>query len=332
VALHASIDAKQDSLVAGDPAETHHKILQGNSVLSLTAGGGVTIQQRDATHLEIGSSAVGWTTGPLIAGGLHFLNVGETGLSFVNPSGLVVGEVFSNGQATFDTVIASNAVVLNDIDADTVITRNLSVNGRTLQSLLSDREEKFTAVALFLKVITETGAVNFLLDPTADLNVGHTTALSLRTGTLRSSILRSNNGNGVTITTSDNFSTFAAGEDKNCTCFGDLHVNGNISYDGSITSPFFCSGTFSSTGAKLASGGVQFTVVRESVGVYRINFATAHPQGISFAVSLTAQGGSTWSGYIVASCERVNASSFKVILQSQSGAKVDVEGTFVVFL
>jgi hypothetical protein len=111
---------------------------------------------------------------------------------------------------------------------------------------------------------------------------------------------------------------------------GDLHVVGNISF-GTIASPFFCNGTFSPTGAKLASGGVQFTVVRESLGVFRINFATPHPQGNSFALSLTAQGGSTWSGFILASCERISASSFRVILQNQSGAKVDVEGTFVVF-
>ncbi len=297
VVLDASIDAKQDILLAGDPAETHHKILQGNSVLSLTAGGGVTIQQRDATHLGIGSSALAWSAGPLVAGGVHYLNVGETGLSLLNPSGLVVGEVLSNGRGTVDTVTASNVMVVNDIEADAARTRNLSVNGRTIQSLLSDREGKFTAVAPFLKAITETGEVNFLLDPTSDLNAGHTTVLSLRTGTVRSSILRSNNGNGVTITTSDNFSTFAAGEDKNCTCFGDLRVNGTLSCD-RITSPYWVAGRINGIGTLILStkGRHAFTFAREQQGYYRITWSPAHPDGTSFIVFCQGEGlGSTWN-------------------------------------
>ena len=119
--------------------------------------------------------------------------------------------------------------------------------------------------------------------------------------------------------------------ERDVRCLGDLHVTGNVTCDGTVPSPFFCSGTFSGTGAKLASAGVAFTVVRESVGVYRISFATPHPQGLYFAVTLTAQGGSTWSGYILAAFERVDASSFRAVHRAQSGAKVDAEGSFAVF-
>jgi hypothetical protein len=112
---------------------------------------------------------------------------------------------------------------------------------------------------------------------------------------------------------------------------GDLHITGNVSCDGTLPSPIFCSGSFAGNGTRMAFAGVAFTIVRQSAGVYRVTFATPHPQGIGFAVSLTAQGGSTWSGFIVASVERIDASSFRINHQNQSGSRVDVEGNFVVF-
>ncbi len=112
---------------------------------------------------------------------------------------------------------------------------------------------------------------------------------------------------------------------------GALHVTGDITCDGASPSPIFSNGSFAGNGTKMAFGGVFFSSTRESAGVYRITFATPHPQGIGFAVSLTAQGGATWSGFILASLERIEASSFRAVHQSQTGARVDVEGNFVVF-
>ncbi len=57
--------------------------------------------------------------------------------------------------------------------------------------------------------------------------------------------------------------------ERDVRCLGNLHVAGNVTCDGAVPSPFFCNGGFAGNGSKTASGGVAFTVVRESAGVYR---------------------------------------------------------------
>jgi hypothetical protein len=110
---------------------------------------------------------------------------------------------------------------------------------------------------------------------------------------------------------------------------GDLHITGNVSCDGTLPSPIFSNGGFASNGSKLSRGGVDFTVTRESAGVYRIVFATPHPQGSGFTVSLTVQGGSTWGGFLTSSQERIDASNWRFVTRNSGGTKVDAEGSFV---
>jgi hypothetical protein len=114
---------------------------------------------------------------------------------------------------------------------------------------------------------------------------------------------------------------------------GDLFVNGHLHYN-SITpppSPIFSNGSFASNGSKLARGGVDFAVTRESAGIYRIAFASPHPQGLGFAVSLTVQGGSTWGGFLTSSQERMDASTWRFVTRNSGGTRVDAEGSFVVW-
>jgi len=97
------LQTKQEQLGIGEPNEAHHKILQGDIVLSLTAKGSVTIQQRSNTHLEISSSGVDWTSGPATPGGFHFLDVGAEGLALQNPAGPVDIQFLNDGTAIFYT-------------------------------------------------------------------------------------------------------------------------------------------------------------------------------------------------------------------------------------
>jgi len=116
--------AKQGVLGVGEPDEPHHKLFEGNIVLSLTAKNGATIEQRSNTHLEISSSGVDWTSGPASSGGYHYIDVGELGLTLRNSAGLINTEFLNNGTALFytDAEVRGALVVRGEKTAPTLNT------------------------------------------------------------------------------------------------------------------------------------------------------------------------------------------------------------------
>jgi hypothetical protein len=68
--------------------------------------------------------------------------------------------------------------------------------------------------------------------------------------------------------------------DYGLTVKGDLHVDGNVTCDGAIKSPFWCAGAIAADGSVLSSRGqVGFTVTKIQAGLWQITYAL-HPDSI----------------------------------------------------
>ncbi len=61
--------------------------------------------------------------------------------------------------------------------------------------------------------------------------------------------------------------------DYGLTVKGDLHVDGNVTCDGAIKSPFWCSGAIDANGSiKSSKGQVGFTVTKIQAGLWQITY------------------------------------------------------------
>ena len=114
------------------------------------------------------------------------------------------------------------------------------------------------------------------------------------------------------------------------TCADSLHITGNLTVAGSTPSPFWCAGTFSSTGVLLhSSGRVGCTVTQQGTGIYFIQFTSPHPNP-SYIVSSACVTGRTWGGYTISGVERDDSSGFWVVIRTSSSAKLNLEASFMV--
>jgi hypothetical protein len=109
------------------------------------------------------------------------------------------------------------------------------------------------------------------------------------------------------------------------TCQDHLTVTGNLSVLGNFGwSPFWSAGMVSATGAALATKGrVGFTCTRVSVGRFRIDFATPHPDGDAYVINAVAAVFHSWVGLIT-------PGSFEVNMASASNALIDTNFHFAV--
>ena len=79
-----------------------------------------------------------------------------------------------------------------------------------------------------------------------------------------------------------------------------LSVTGALTVSGKVTMPgfLFCAGVVSATGTKLTSTGqVSFSVARlfgQAAGIWVITFASAHPLGANYVVTLTPRNSAAY--------------------------------------
>jgi len=93
--------------------------------------------------------------------------------------------------------------------------------------------------------------------------------------------------------------TWRPNNNPGLTVEGNLHVTGNITFDGTIPSPFHVAGRFNgivgATTILSSKGRHAFTFQRLSQGFYKITFP-AHPDGANFIVLAQGEGtGGTWN-------------------------------------
>jgi hypothetical protein len=166
-------------------------------------------------------------------------------------------------------------------------------SGTLLSTLLSRCESAFAAVSPLQKVLTlATGAVSLRIDPTADL-----VAAAFQSGKFRLKALNNDcfdierlDDDGVLISDSwQQICRFSWDDTKG----GALHVAGDLTVDGKITSPFWCAGKVNgATLETFSHGRVGFTIARVptfNAGVFRTTFDSAHPSGDDFVVTTAAQ-------------------------------------------
>jgi hypothetical protein len=95
----------------------------------------------------------------------------------------------------------------------------------------------------------------------------------------------------------------------NLTVTGELVCQGNLSVSGNVVgwSPFWAAGMVSGTGVALATKGrVGFTCTRVSVGRFRIDFATPHPDGDAYVINAVAAVFHCWVGFLTPEFFEVN--------------------------
>ena len=73
-----------------------------------------------------------------------------------------------------------------------------------------------------------------------------------------------------------------------------ITLGNNVAITGNVAMPgyLFCAGFVNSVGTTITSTGqVNFTSSMSAFGVYAITFASAHPLGANYIISVTGQGG-----------------------------------------
>jgi len=154
----------------GVPDEAHHKLLQNSVVSSLTAKGGVAIEQVGDTHLEISSSGVEWTSGPAAPGGVHHIDVGASGLTLRNSTDLVNTVFLSNGNVVFN----------NDAEVQGTLQVGGDITGSTLHgTLIRVKDTQGVVVTNSTGVICAQTQENGNLLIPQDLSVDNVTASSV---------------------------------------------------------------------------------------------------------------------------------------------------------
>jgi hypothetical protein len=302
------------------------KLLQENKLLSLAAGANIQLKQLSDTHLEI--IGLAGEAGPAIAVTAPLLSSLVEGVQTlsIDDDATIRAGAFLTGKFRLHSN-GDDVVRIQRYDDDGAVVTNSWLT--VAQFRWSDAAGGSLSVSRVMS--NGTDEVSF-----GDRIYGE---FGIRTNTVSLNRIQNDAGSEEEIAVG-NMASFARGlradyilprQENGVVIQGDLFVNGRLRYT-TITpppSPFFSNGGFASNGTKLASGGTDFTVVRESAGIYRIAFATPHPQGSGFAVSLTVQGGSTWGGFLTSSQERMDASTWRFVTRNSGGTRVDAEGSFV---
>ena len=106
-----------------------------------------------------------------------------------------------------------------------------------------------------------------------------------------------------------------------------LTVTGNVSMPGYL----WAAGLISAAGAKLTSTGqVSWSVVRTpgfATGSWQVTFASAHPLGANYIVTVTAQGGTSYlsTGAYAPTSTRITIATF-----TNAGTLIDIPFSFMV--
>jgi hypothetical protein len=79
-----------------------------------------------------------------------------------------------------------------------------------------------------------------------------------------------------------------------------------------------------------SSGRVSYSVTLQSTGVYFIEMSAPHPAGQFFCVTCNPLTGKGWSGFGVAAFERSTNSAFWIVIRNNTGAKLNLEASFMV--
>jgi hypothetical protein len=103
-------------------------------------------------------------------------------------------------------------------------------------------------------------------------------------------------------------------------CNTDLTVSGNVLG----WSPFWCAGMVDANANVLVSRGkVGFTCMRVATGNFRIDFASPHPNGANYVVTITTVYVNQW-------VDQLTSSSFLAVLWSSTYAQQNATLSFTV--
>jgi cytoskeletal protein CcmA (bactofilin family) len=105
-----------------------------------------------------------------------------------------------------------------------------------------------------------------------------------------------------------------------------MYCNANLTVNGSIVgwSPFWVAGMVDGNANVLASKGkVAFTCTRETTGNYRVNFASPHPNGATYVVTVSSISVNQW-------VDQLATSSFLAVTRNSSVAAQNATFFFTV--
>jgi hypothetical protein len=111
-----------------------------------------------------------------------------------------------------------------------------------------------------------------------------------------------------------------------------LHVQGNLTVSGSSPSPFWAAGSCDSAGGILATRGqTGFNAGLQGAGIYWIEFNEPHPSGNgNYLIICACITGRTWGGFGTVGYERSTALGFWLVVRNASSVKFSSEFTFTV--
>jgi hypothetical protein len=111
--------------------------------------------------------------------------------------------------------------------------------------------------------------------------------------------------------------TIRARDENGTTSVSKLAVTGSLTVGGASVvggSPFWVAGKVdSNTSILTSSGRVGFTIAQTATGNYRVDFASPHPAGVNYIVSLTSTAANYW-----VDGASITASSFLVALRASN--------------
>jgi hypothetical protein len=105
-----------------------------------------------------------------------------------------------------------------------------------------------------------------------------------------------------------------------------MFCNTNLTVSGNIVgwSPFWVAGVVDPNGTVLVSKGrIAFTCTRVATGNYRIDFASPHPNGASYVMSVMSISPNQW-------VDQVTSSSFLAVIRTSSYAQTNATFYFSV--